>query len=44
MQRQLDEMIVFEDLRMDGAEDWAWAVPAEKLQGENGMQASDVPD
>ncbi|SDN78231.1 virulence protein [Acetanaerobacterium elongatum] len=45
MQRQLDEVIAFEDLRMDGREELGLGrTRHENFQGENGMQASDVPE
>lgn len=45
MQRQLDEVIAFEDLRMDGREELGLGrTRRENFQGENGMQASDVPE
>jgi hypothetical protein len=44
MQRQIDEVIAFEDLRMDGREELGLGhTRREDVQGENGMQASDVP-
>lgn len=44
MQRQLDEALAFEDLRMDGREELGLGrTRRENFQGENGMQASDVP-
>jgi hypothetical protein len=43
MQRQLDEVLAFEDLRMDGREELGLGhTRREDFQGENGMQASDV--
>jgi len=45
MQRQIDEVVSFEDLRMDGREELGLGrTPREDFQGENGMQASDVPE
>ncbi|MEA4824077.1 MAG: virulence protein [Clostridiaceae bacterium] len=45
MQRQLDEALAFEDLRMDGREELGLGCTRrENFQGENGMQASDVPE
>lgn len=45
MQRQIDEVIAFEDLRMDGREELGLGrTRHENFQGENGMQASDVPE
>ncbi len=45
MQRQLDEALAFEDLRMDGREELGLGrTRRENFQGENGMQASDVPE
>ncbi len=45
MQRQLDEVLAFEDLRMDGREEMGLGrTHRESFQGENGMQASDVPE
>jgi len=45
MQRQLDEVIAFEDLRMDGREELGLGrTRHENFQGENGMQASDAPE
>lgn len=45
MQRQLDEVLAFEDLRMDGREELGLGrTRHENFQGENGMQASDVPE
>lgn len=45
MQRQIDEVIAFEDLRMDGREELGLGrTRREDFQGENGMQASDVPE
>jgi len=45
MQRQIDEVIAFEDLRMDGREELGLGCTRrENFQGENGMQASDVPE
>ncbi len=45
MQRQLDEVIAFEDLKMDGREELGLGrTRRENFQGENGMQASDVPE
>ena len=45
MQRQIDEVISFEDLRMDGREELGLGRTRRKdFQGENGMQASDVPE
>lgn len=45
MQRQLDEVLAFEDLRMDGREEMGLGrTRRENFQGENGMQASDVPE
>lgn len=45
MQRQLDEMIAFENLKMDGREELGLGrTRRENFQGENGMQASDVPE
>lgn len=44
MQRQLDESPCFEDFRMDGREELGLGLTRrENQQGENGMQASDVP-
>lgn len=44
MQRQLDEAPAFENLRMDGREELGLGrTRHEDFQGENGMQASDVP-
>jgi hypothetical protein len=44
MQRQLDEVPDFEELRMDGREELGLGrTRRENIQGENGMQASDVP-
>jgi len=43
MQRQMDEVIAFEDLRMDGREELGLGrTRRENIQGENGMQATDV--
>ena len=45
MQRQIDEVIAFEDLQMDGREELGLGrTRREDFQGENGMQASDVPE
>ena len=45
MQRQLDEVLAFEDLRMDGREELGLGrTRRENFQGENGMQSSDVPE
>jgi len=45
MQRQLDEVLAFEDLRMDGREEMGLGrTRRESYQGKNGMQASDVPE
>lgn len=45
MQKQLDEVLTFEDLRMDGREELGLGrTLRENYQGENGMQASDVPE
>lgn len=45
MQRQIDEVIAFEDLRMNGHEELGLGrTRRENFQGENGMQASDVPE
>lgn len=45
MQRQLDEVIAFEDLRMDGREELGLRrTRRENFQGENGMQATDVTE
>jgi len=45
MNKLLDEMIAFEDLRMDGREELGLGrTHRENFQGENGMQASDVPE
>ena len=45
MQRQLDQVLAFEDLRMDGREELGLGrTRRESFQGENGMQASDVPE
>lgn len=45
MQRQLDEAPCFEDFRMDGREELGLGLTRrEDPQGENGMQASDVPE
>ena len=45
MQRQLDEVISFEDLRMDGREELGLGrTRRENFQGENGMQATDVTE
>ena len=45
MQRQLDEVPNFEDLQMDGREELGLGrTRREDFQGENGMQASDVPE
>lgn len=45
MERQIDEVIAFEDLRMDGREELGLGhTRREDFQGENGMQASDVPE
>lgn len=45
MQRQIDEVITFEDLRMDSREELGLGrTQHENFQGENGMQASDVPE
>ena len=44
MQRQLDEVPTYEELRMDGREELGLGrTRRENIQGENGMQASDVP-
>lgn len=44
MQRQLDEVPAYEELRMDGREELGLGrTRRENIQGENGMQASDVP-
>lgn len=44
MQRQLDGVLTFEDLRIDGREEFGLgSTRRENPQGENGMQASDVP-
>ena len=45
MQRRLDETPCFEDFRMDGQEELGLGhTRREDPQGENGMQASDVPE
>jgi len=45
MQKQLAEVLSFEDLRMDGREEFGLGrTHRESFQGENGMQASDVPE
>ena len=45
MQRQIDEMIAFEDLKLDYREEFGLGrTRRESFQGENGMQASDVPE
>lgn len=45
MQRQIDEVIAFEYLQMDGREELGLGrTRREDFQGENGMQASDVPE
>lgn len=45
MQRQLEGVHAFEDLRMDGREELGLGrTRREDFQGENGMQASDVPE
>lgn len=45
MQRQIDEVISFEGLQMDGREELGLGrTRREDFQGENGMQASDVPE
>jgi len=45
MQRQLEDAPAFEDLRMDGREELGLGrTRREDFQGENGMQASDVPE
>ncbi len=45
MQKQIDEAIAFEDLRMDGREELGLGCTRrENFQGENGMQANDVPE
>ncbi|QSX09551.1 virulence protein [Alkalibacter rhizosphaerae] len=44
MQRQVDEVLVFQDIRMDGCEELGMGrTLCESFQGENGMQANDVP-
>jgi hypothetical protein len=45
MQKQIDEVIAFEDLQMDEREELGLGhTRRENFQGENGMQASDVPE
>lgn len=45
MQRQLDEVLAFENLKMDGREELGLGrTRRENYQGENGMQTSDVPE
>lgn len=45
MQRQIDEVIAFEDLRMDGREELGLGrTRRENFHGENGMQADDIPE
>lgn len=45
MQRQLDELPAFGDLQLDGREELGLGqTRREDFQGENGMQASDVPE
>mgnify|MGYP000861539596 CR=1 FL=1 len=45
MQKQIDEVIVFEDLRMDGREELGLGLTRrENFQGENGMRADDIPE
>lgn len=44
MQRQIDEVIAFEDLRMDGRGELGLGRTRHDPWGEDGMQASDVPE
>lgn len=45
MQRQIDEVIAFEDLQLDGREELGLGrTRREDFHGENGMQSSDVPE
>lgn len=45
MQRQVDEVLVFEDIKEDGCEELGLGrTRRESFQGENGMRASDVPE
>lgn len=45
MQRQIDEVIAFEDLQLDGREELGLGrTRREDFQGENGMQADDIPE
>ena len=45
MQRQMDEVLAFENLRMDGREELGLGRTCrENPQGESGMRASDVPE
>lgn len=45
MQKQIDEVIAFEDLQMDGREELGLGrTRRENFQGENGMQADDIPE
>ncbi|OQB13000.1 MAG: hypothetical protein BWY15_01964 [Firmicutes bacterium ADurb.Bin193] len=45
MQRQMDEALAFEDIRMDGREEMGLGRTCrENFRGENGMQASDIPE
>ena len=45
MQKQIDEVIAFEDLRMDGREELGLGRTCrEDFQGENGMRADDIPE
>lgn len=45
MQKQIDEVVAFEDLQMDGREELGLGrTRRENFQGENGMQADDIPE
>lgn len=45
MQRQMDEVLAFEDLRMDGREELGLGrTYRENPQGESGMRASEIPE
>lgn len=45
MQRQIDEVIAFDDLRMDGREELGLGhTRRENFQGENGMRTDDIPE
>ncbi|MGI6634125.1 MAG: virulence protein [Christensenellales bacterium] len=45
MQKQIDEVIAFEDLQMDGREELGLGrTRRENFQGENGMRADDIPE